>query len=431
MMTRGRAPRAALLGLALLVGWSVSDARAAPPFGGTVREGLGIAAHWPAEEDLDQISRLGFSLPRTDLSWGRTERARGSYDFGPYLDMARAMRARGIRPIFILDYGNGLYAPDVAYERRGRTEARTAPPTTAEARAAYVAWANAAVEAFAAFDPIWEIWNEPDQARFWPPEPDPEAYALLAGETCQAMRAASPRPLVILGPAVADWIESDYLRAVLANAAADCFDAISVHPYQLPGRLAEDTATWAALRREVDAGAPGPATPIANTEWGRSVFNRVTEEAQAAYFARTLVLQRLSGVDLSTWYVWRDPGDDPRNDQHHFGVLHHDGAPRLIETAIATLVDRIGDARARCVSEESGIVTALFDGPGELTLVLWTEGWRRTWTPPAGLRPTSAVSLTGEPLDPARIPLSDRRPVYVTADPDWVTAPCAAAAKEE
>lgn len=430
-LRRSLAALALALQALVLTGASLAPAgpAAADPLDGSVAQGLGIAAHWPDAADLDQIAQLGIGLVRTDLSWARTERTPGVYDFGAYLDMAAAMRARGLRPLFILDYGNPLHSPMVALTHRGVAQQRAAAPDTPEAVAAYAAWAAAAVAAFAEFDPVWEIWNEPDHARFWPPEPDPDAYARLAGSACRAMRAASPARLTILGPAVADWIDSDYLEQVLRSEAVACFDAISVHPYQIRAVGDEDEATWGGLRRQIDAAQPGRALPIANSEWGRSQIGGVTEAQQAAYLVRSLAVNQAAGVGLNVWYVWKDPGDSPENDQHHFGVKRYDGTFRLAHDAMRTLTAQIGAARFRCISHDGGLTQALFAEPGEggaATLVLWNQGRGRDWVPPAGLTVRGAVAMTGEALDPARLTLDSRIPVYLKVDPASSSLPCAA-----
>lgn len=406
-----------------------SGPAAADPLDGAVAQGLGIAAHWPNAADLDQIAELGIGIVRTDLSWARTEQAPGVYDFGVYLEMAAAMRARGLRPMFILDYGNPLHSPMVALTHRGVAQQRAAAPAAPEAVAAYAAWAAAAVAAFAEFDPVWEIWNEPDHARFWPPAPDPAAYARLADSACRAMRAASPSRLTILGPAVADWIDSAYLGDVLRSEAVACFDAISVHPYQVRAVGDEDAAVWGGLRRQIDAAQPGRALPIANSEWGRSQIGGVTEAQQAAYLVRSLAVNQAAGVRLNVWYVWKDPGDAPGNDQHHFGIKRYDGTFRLAHDAIRTLTTQIGAARFRCISHDGGLTQALFAEPGEggaATLVMWSQGRSRDWTPPAGLIVRSAVAMTGKALDPERLALAIRVPVYLKVDPASSSLPCAA-----
>lgn len=386
-------------------------------FDGSVAQGLGIMAHQPSAADLDGIAALGVSLVRTDLSWGRTERTAGVYEFGPYFEMARAMRARGLRPIFILAFGNPLYSPIIELTHRGVAQKRAAAPATPEAIAAYTAWALAAVRALAEFNPVWEIWNEPDHPRFWPPEVDPQAYVRLLASVCPAIRAAASKPTII-GPAAAKFIASDFLGQVVASRAAACLDAVSVHPYRITAVGKEDVEKWGGLRRQIDAAQPGRALPIANSEWGRSNINGVTDEQQAAYLARSLMVNQAAGIGFNIWYVWKDRGDDPDDPEHHFGIQRYDGTFRLAQAAAKTLTGQIGSARFHCIAYDGGLTRILFVEPGgAATLAVWSQDLSQIWSPPADLGVREAVSMTGETLDSARITLPSRTPVYLKLDP--------------
>ena len=66
-----------------------------------------------------------------------------------------------IRALVILDYGNPLYDGG-------------APPRTDGARQAFARWAVAAAKHFQGRGMMWEIYNEPNNAQFWPPRPKAE-----------------------------------------------------------------------------------------------------------------------------------------------------------------------------------------------------------------------------------------------------------------
>eukprot|EP01052_Picozoa_sp_SAG31_P051979 SAG31_NODE_12604_length_930_cov_1.143201_1_plen_154_part_10 len=50
-----------------------------------------------------------FKLARMDFHWSTIERVKGEYDFSAYDGLLAVMKAHGIRPYWILDYGNPLY----------------------------------------------------------------------------------------------------------------------------------------------------------------------------------------------------------------------------------------------------------------------------------------------------------------------------------
>ena len=91
-----------------------------------------------------------------DLKWDLTEPARGQYDFAPYDRLMSGLDQHRLRALFILDYTNPLYDGG-------------APPRTESSRQAFARWAVAAAKHFAGRKVIWETYNEPNHAQFWPP----------------------------------------------------------------------------------------------------------------------------------------------------------------------------------------------------------------------------------------------------------------------
>jgi len=132
------------------------------------------------------------------------------------------------------------------------------------------------------------------------------------------------------------------------------------------------------------------------------------------------VTNQAAGVGLNVWYVWADKGDDPKNDQDHFGLRKSDGGFRLGRAAVQTLVREIGDTRFRCISHAGGLVTAEFaeaDPSAPRTLVVWSPDADRRWTPPASAGARAAVSIFGDTLRPSEIALARRVPVYLKVAP--------------
>ena len=137
-----------------------------------------------------------------------------------------ALRARGLRAIYILDYRNPLYGN---------------PETTEEGREAYARWAAASARHFQGRNVIWEIWNEPNVG-FWKGNGKlnspqfADDYVTLVKKTVPAMRAADP-DCYILGGSVSclwrdsfKWVEEAFKQGLLQTG----INALSVHPYGFP-----------------------------------------------------------------------------------------------------------------------------------------------------------------------------------------------------
>jgi hypothetical protein len=288
-----------------------------PPL--TPVDGLGVNIHgtWIGPGELEMMKAAGFKWIRADLQWNATEKEKGKYDFSAYDGLMAALAKENLHAILILDYGNPLYADP------GDKQPFTSRVGTEEFRAAYAAWAAAAVSHFAGQGCIWEIWNEPDWMGFWAPKPNVAEYVALAGEADAAIKQAAPGEPIV-GPAVAtmnfDFLEACFRAGLLADWAA-----VSVHPYRHgdPESAADD---YQRLRAMIAQYAPaGKTVPIICSEWGYSTLWKGFDEAkQAEFLTREFETNVKSGIPLSIWYDWREGSGDPTNFQIHFGLVHHD-----------------------------------------------------------------------------------------------------------
>ena len=60
---------------------------------------------------VGEVAQIGdaFRIVRMDFSWAATEQVKGQYNFSSFDGLYQAQAAVGIRPYWILDYGNALY----------------------------------------------------------------------------------------------------------------------------------------------------------------------------------------------------------------------------------------------------------------------------------------------------------------------------------
>ena len=83
----------------------------------------------------------------------------------------------------------------------------------------------------------WEIWNEPNETRFWRPAPDPAGYAQLLDLTYETIKHYNPAAKVVLGGLSTHCANSaDYMtwRTFMDGfyrAGGARFDAFAIHPY--------------------------------------------------------------------------------------------------------------------------------------------------------------------------------------------------------
>ncbi len=285
-----------------------------------------------------KLSATGFGFARLDLLWNLVEHARGQYDFSLYDPIISALAAHGIRPLLILDYNNPLY------DNTQSPPLTEVGPRTDEVRQAFAHFAAAAASHFKASGVMWEMWNEPDNPRFWYPKPDADSYMALAKTTIDAMRQADAHAIII-GPALVG-LEPQYQDAW--NFLERCFvlglpalvDAISVHPYRL-GPPESATSDYQRLRALLTRYAPaGKASlPILCSEWGYSL-TWVSAQQQAAYLARLSLINLMNNLPLTIWYNWQD-GPDPKQRDDNFGLVTFHGQPKLVYYATQTLTQEL------------------------------------------------------------------------------------------
>ena len=354
---------------------------------------LGVNIHLLQDDHaLDLAHAAGFGFVRMDMLWADVER-NGRYRFFPYDRLLRALEARGMGVLWILDYGH----PD----HGGST------PRVPQDVAAFGRFAGAAAEHFKGRDVRYEIWNEPNTSQFWKPSPNASEYVMLLREAVAAIRGADPSAKVSSGGAVQVRDEAFLSGAVDPSLAAG-LTAIGVHPY--PKTAPETIAPELANLREWAARSLGQHLEIWDTEWGYSSANAPeeapsnghTEEGrrrQASLSIREILTVWTVGLPVAVWYDLRDDGTDPTNPEHNYGLLDSSGNEKTAIKAIRTLMSVVsGRKYAGMIAETpEGIHAMRMDGSSDTILIVWTDqpdGRRRIEYPMRNL--ISATDLMGQ-----------------------------------
>ena len=88
-----------------------------------------------------------------------------------------------------------------------------------------------------------------------------------------------------------------------------------------------------------------------------------------------LLHNHVLGVAGSVYFKDRDAAEpEPGNIEHHFGLLHHDLAPKPAYAAMATLTRLVGEARVRgTLALGVGEHAVVFRARRERVVALWAE----------------------------------------------------------
>lgn len=290
--------RAAALA-AILSGALAAPAHAQPqamPFG--FSDNAVTGRQLTAGDDAALAARAGATTTRITLDWRWAEPTPGDWRLTTYDAIYAAHVARGIRPVFVL-----LYAPQWAWAggvtcRQATQDCRYPPaPDHLDAWGAMV---RKIVTRYPQAAGI-EVWNEPNESRYWQGGPDPGLYTAMLRTTRDAVEAAGST-MPVLGGALSGANDQDeqtsdramsyrrFLRGMYAAGAKGAMDRLSVHPY--PG----DVDLWRFFKmltevRDIRDAAGDAATPLYATEIGTSTTGSGANTLDAA--RQALILDRM------------------------------------------------------------------------------------------------------------------------------------------
>jgi hypothetical protein len=324
----------------------------AAPIGMTLHPRGADAATLGREFDL--MAEMGMTWVRMDVDWSVVEAQQSRLDWTTTDAIVDLAAARGMKVL-------GVIAFSPAWSRASGTGAE--PTTDQYARPDQLtSYANFARVVAERYTPrgvhSWEIWNEPNTAKFWPPQPDANEYGNLFRAAADAIRGVDPGATLLIGGLGPQFevpgrevAPADYLERLYDSGAAQLADGVAAHPYTFPALPMDDNqrtvggfkdlpALHTVMERHGDGGKK-----IWITEFGAPTGTHPTamsEDAQAA--ALQQARDQVSHWDWAgplIYYELVDGGTDPADTEQNFGVLRADLAPK---PAAKALMDAHGDS---------------------------------------------------------------------------------------
>jgi hypothetical protein len=286
--------------------------------------------------ELDLMQATGASWVRVDFAWSTIEPTKGQFDWTNVDRVTAAVAERNLKVLALLTYTPAWARPGCSSDK--------CPPADVDD------FANFVGEAARRYGPervqAWELWNEPNNAAFWSPRPDVDAYAALLRASAAALKRSRPGALVISGglsPAHSngrDVAPVPFVGRLYALGAMRGVDAVGIHPYsgqELP--LSPGTESWNTFLQmrqvhQVMSAYGDRHKMIWATEFGVSTGTNkrsVTEARQAA-----VIEQGYARLADGTWswlatlftYSLRDQGQDIDDWQSNFGLVRFDGSTK-------------------------------------------------------------------------------------------------------
>ncbi len=260
----------------------------------------------------------------------------------------------------------------------------------------------------------WEVWNEPPN---FSENKSPDAYAQVVVAAHDAAKAEDARVQVGLA-AQSNFV--NFLAQAIGSGAADHFDYVTVHPYEILGLLdqgfeGEYMSIVPTLRKMLaDKDPARGGAPVWFTELGEPVSGATSETHQADTLVKAYVMGIAQGATRVCWFEPLDGDSGP------FGLIAGggaSGAKRPAYTALATLVTQIG-AHPRYVGWtllQGSSYAFVFDGPAGTVMVAWTPPGQ-TQSVPLGTGVTVVTLGTGASAGATSVDLSSS-PVLIAGVP--------------
>lgn len=357
----------------------------------------------PTDNYLTLIKDYGFTSFRTGFLWGMVERTSGDFKVvGPLIKeddaFQQGVSKYGLNSLLILAYGNAAYnVPDY--------------PTTPEAIDGFANYAYWTAKRFKGKVKYYEVWNEWTVGTGLKKKtgvPPPEVFAQLVKKTSAAIKRADPDAIVMagslnpLGQRGISWFDKLMELGILND-----IDAISLHPYSYRNedmalRNPEDNLAGIDKFEARVRAFSKKTVPLYITEMGVPTYNGpggLSNAAAAQYIVKYTMLAKsrpyIKGV---WWYDLIDDGDNPKINEHRFGLLDRKEKPK----AAALAYEKIAKvARDYSVSDykvsADGVISIALKGQGNQYAML---SWQKSKVAqpseqPSGLRSLMS-SVTGQ-----------------------------------
>ena len=297
---------------------------------------------------LAAMKAIGISSVRLDANWDWVQYGGPqTFDWTQLDQVVKSVRAAGMSVDLIIDG-----CPPWAALAGTSGDASPQPASSAQ----YATWA---AEVAARYAPqgvgTFEIWNEPNNAGFWQPKPNPAAYTADLKAAYASIKSVDPSAFVISGglaPEVNDGTNINavtFLQDMYADGAKGSFDAVGYHPYSYPARP-NTYKSWSGWSQMAQTSPSIRSVMTSNGDSSKQIW--ITETGapsagpdgvgQAA--EATALTQAIADAKATSWigglyiYSWQDQGTDSTNDQDWFGLMTAAGAPKLAYAAVAAAI---------------------------------------------------------------------------------------------
>ncbi|KUI43262.1 beta-galactosidase [Mycobacterium sp. IS-1590] len=298
------------------------------------------------ERQFDIMTDMNVKWVRVDIGWAWIETERGQFDWAYTDKVVSEATAHGMNVLAVL-------ATTPAWARSSVPGHSGISAYSRPVRLSSLAdFARIAAERYAPRGVhSWEIWNEPNMRKFWPPRPDAGEYGALFRAIAEVIRSVDPAATLLIGGLSPRYDLSptetspvDYLEQLYRNGSAQLADAVAAHPYSFPAMPMESPQRMIGGFKDLPALYDVMAKhgdgrkKIWITEFGAPTGTgqyAVSENDQAASIVQAREqLERWDWSGPLIYYELVDGGTDLNEPEENFGVLRDNLEPKPAAIAL-------------------------------------------------------------------------------------------------
>jgi polysaccharide biosynthesis protein PslG len=293
---------------------------------------------------LARMRSIGIRSIRLDANWDWVQfGGPQSFDWTQLDREIHSARTAGMNVDLVIDGCPPWAAPP------GTSQDSAPRPASAQQ---FAGWARDVASRYAPLGvKDYEIWNEPNDTKFWQPIVNPAFYTKMLQDSDRAIERVERSAFVIAGGLApvtthAGSISSiAFLRAMYAHGAKGYFNAVALHPYSfpaLPGTY-EPWSAWSQMSatnpsiRSVMRNHGDWRKPIWITEFGAPSKGPkgIGNNGQAAELRQAIAISKSTRwIGALFVYTWLDAGTNTRTNADWFGLLTSRSQPKAAYWAV-------------------------------------------------------------------------------------------------
>jgi len=352
-----------------------ADAKVTQRFGMHMHDGI---HNWPS------VTFGYWRLWDAGVSWPQVETARGSYDF-TLLDQYIALaQQHNVKVIYVLGNTPQWTSTDPNHVATQGLPGATAPPSNMQDWQDYV---TTVVTRYKGKIDAYEIWNEVDLDGYW--TGTVSQMVQIAQTAYQTIKRIDPNA-VVLSPSLVAGNGKDYMKKFFDAGGTSVYDAVAFHLYDTQVHPEDSVVD---LDAPVLAIAHQYGKDVWDTEVGWGPFGTfASQQEEAAFTARTMILQAAQGINVIVWFAW-----DDRGPWVHISFVGPDfQTPTPAAIAFNQVQAWLLNSAIACSNSPDGTWQCQVTGPtGTQSYIVWNRSTSSTFSIPSNWQVKSLKDLAG------------------------------------